>query len=47
LPASRYSYARYYISDNKMNKAEYNDVYTGVKEEDITLVKQLAAEAKV
>ena len=47
LPASRYSYARYYISDNKMNKAEYNDVVTGVKEEDIIQVKKLAAEAKV
>lgn len=30
-----------------MNKIEYNDVYTGVKEEDIAQVKQLAAEAKV
>lgn len=32
LPESRYSFSRYYISDNPMNKAEYNDVYTGVKE---------------
>lgn len=42
MPTSRYSEANYYICNDSKNLPEYNDFYTGVKEEDIVRVKQLA-----
>ena len=47
LPTSRYSYAKYYIWDHPFNKPEYNDINTGVKEQDIEMIKKLSKESNV
>jgi glutamate--cysteine ligase catalytic subunit len=42
IPTSRYNEANYYLWNDAKNLPEYNDFYTGVKEEDVVRVKQLA-----
>lgn len=47
IPTSRYGEANYYIWDNPINHKDYNDFYTGVKEEEVERVRKIAAEAGV